>query len=746
MSNSIEIKNVASFCENGVTIDNLKKINFIYGANGCGKTTVSNFLFETEQPLYFKLYISWKNDLPIDSLVYNKRFREENFGKGEINGVFTLGKATKEQIEDIEIKKDHLTKRKLFGEERRKTLTKLIEDKSELDNLFREDSWKLIYKKYEKSLKEAFRGNIRDKESFKNKLLSEYQNNKADLLSQEVLFNKAETILNSEPKHIDPITNIDFQKVTELENQSIWKQKIVGKADVKIASLINHLNISDWVNEGRNYLDKQTDTCPFCQSNTINESFRKDLESFFDLSYTTDIETMKRAAEQYRSGVESLINQLTFIEDTQKRLGSSKLNLELYSPFLRTIISKSQTNLEKINSKLKEPSRSIEVGSLNSEFEDIKKVIEQANVSIRENNSLVLNYITEKDKLTSEAWKFVCNEYEPNIQTYLGKEKGLSQGIKKLNEDIANLIAEYKELRKEIVTLGKTVTSVQPTIDEINRILRGYGFSNFQIIPSQQNENQYQIIREDGNLAESTLSEGEVTFITFLYYLQLAKGATSEENVSNERILVIDDPISSLDSTVLYVISSLIKEIIKDIKAERSNIKQLILLTHNVYFHKEVSFVDGRKDKSNSINYYILRKRDNITQIQDFGSENPIHSSYELLWNELKNHEKNCGITVQNTMRRIIENYFRILGKYGDDYLISRFKSQEEREICRSLICWINDGSHTLPDDLFIERQDAVIDKYFHVFRGVFEHSNHIEHYNMMMGNKEDMVESLLGR
>ncbi|MEJ6981996.1 AAA family ATPase [Pedobacter sp. P351] len=740
MINSIKIKNIASFCETGVSIDNLKKINFIYGANGCGKTTVSNFLFETAHPFYFKSYISWKNELQIDSLVYNKRFREENFGKGEISGVFTLGKATKEQIEEIEKKKDHLTKRKLFGEERRKSLTKLIEDKIELDLLFKEDCWKLIYKKYEKSLKEAFRGNIKDKESFKNKLVSEYQSNESDLLSQEVLFNKAETILNTEPKHIDLLSNIDFQKITQLETNSIWEQKIIGKADVKIANLINHLNISDWVNEGRSYIDKQNDTCPFCQSNTINEIFRKDLESFFDLSYTTDIDSLKHTAEQYRSGIESLINQLIFTEDTQKQLGRSKLSLELYSPFLRTIISKFQTNLEKINSKLKEPSRSVELGSLNGEFEDIKEVIERANTLIRENNSLVVNYITERDKLTSEAWKFVCNEFEPNIQTYLGKDKGLSQGIQKLDEDIANLIAEYKELRKEIITLGKTVTSVQPTIDEINRILRGYGFSNFQIIPSQQNENQYQIIREDGNLAESTLSEGEVTFITFLYYLQLTKGGTSEENVSNERILVIDDPISSLDSNVLYVISSLIKEIIKDIKADRSNIKQLILLTHNVYFHKEVSFVDGRKDKSNSINYYILRKRDNITQIQDFGSENPIHSSYELLWNELKNHEKNCGITIQNTMRRIIENYFRILGKYGDDYLISRFQSQEEREICRSLICWINDGSHTLPDDLFIEHQDAVIDKYFNVFKGIFEHSNHIEHYNMMMGVREEEI------
>ncbi len=114
--------------------------------------------------------------------------------------------------------------------------------------------------------------------------------------------------------------------------------------------------------------------------------------------------------------------------------------------------------------------------------------------------------------------------------------------------------------------------------------------------------------------------------------------------------------------------------------------------------------------------------------------ENPIQNSYELLWKELKNRAQCSGLTIQNTMRRIIENYFKILGKFGDDELINKFDVQEDREICRSLLYWINDGSHTIPDDLYIERQDDVIEKYFEVFKKVFVHTKHIEHYKMMMG------------
>ena len=90
---------------------------------------------------------------------------------------------------------------------------------------------------------------------------------------------------------------------------------------------------------------------------------------------------------------------------------------------------------------------------------------------------------------------------------------------------------------------------------------------NFKIVPATD-EGFYQINREDGTIAETTLSEGEITFITFLYFLQLAKGGVSEETVNEERILVIDDPISSLDSSVLFIVSTLIKDLIKSLKSE----------------------------------------------------------------------------------------------------------------------------------------------------------------------------------
>ena len=401
---------------------------------------------------------------------------------------------------------------------------------------------------------------------------------------------------------------------------------------------------------------------------------------------------------------------------------------------MKTLLSQISVNKGSLSDKIKEPSRAIKLTSTKKQFEQIKKLIETASKEIKKHNDIVINYETERSSLIQAIWKYIVDDEKVDIEQYKKKMAGLDKGISNLKKDVKNKRQAYVTLNNEMKKLTKNVTSVQPTVDEINKTLQYYGFDNFEIVPSESNESHYQIKRENGALAESTLSEGEITFITFLYFLQLAKGSTNKETITEDRILVVDDPISSLDSNILFVVSTLIKTIVKDIKNDIGNIKQLLLLTHNVYFHKEVSFIDGRTKECSHTNYWILRKNNKVSSIQSFSMKNPIQTSYELLWNEIKNKDRNSSVTIQNTMRRIIENYFKMLGGYKDDDLIQQFESKEEQEIFRSLICWINDGSHSISDDLFIEAQNDIVDKYLKVFKDIFILTKHKGHYDMMMG------------
>ncbi|MDI9863372.1 AAA family ATPase [Flectobacillus sp. DC10W] len=736
MIKNINIKNVATYDNQGVQFDDLKKVNFIYGANGCGKTTISNFIYDNSNPKFNSSSLVWQNDFPLKVLVYNKEFREKNFGKGKLNGVFTLGEATAEQIKVIEQKTEELKAIKADEQQKRETLDKQKKTKDELENSFKETTWTKVFKKYETSFREAFQGSMH-KETFKNRLLQEAESNYAQIETFENLKEKAETIFGEQPQRIDPISQISFDRILEIETNDIWKKIIVGKADVDIAKLIQKLNINDWVNQGRDYI--QDDTCPFCQEKTITKDFKSQIEGFFDETYLNDIKQLKELKNEYHSLTQNDINQLNTIEANQKSLSNSKLDIDKFSAYLKTLISQNTANNEFLINKVKEPSRSIELISIKEQADLVVELINQANSEIKIHNDIVTNYTTERSNLIKAIWKFLVEEYKNEISQFNSKKNGLDKGITIIDTKYKAKIAEYKTLDAEIKHLNKNVTSIQPTIDEINRILKSYGFLNFEIVPAQEG-GFYRIQREDGTVAETTLSEGETTFITFLYYLQLTKGGISEVEVNNERVLVIDDPISSLDSNVLFVVSTLIKDIIKQIKEDRGNIRQLILLTHNVYFHKEVSFIDGRTKTCSKTNFWILRKNDKVTTLQSFKMGNPIQSSYELLWQELKSEEVKSTLTVQNIMRRIIENYFKLLGKYGDDDLILKFATKEEQEICRSLISWINDGSHSINDDLYVELQDRTIETYKKVFKDIFVLTKHEEHYNMMMNLTKETV------
>lgn len=74
----------------------------------------------------------------------------------------------------------------------------------------------------------------------------------------------------------------------------------------------------------------------------------------------------------------------------------------------------------------------------------------------------------------------------------------------------------------------------------------------------------------------------------------------------------------------------------------------------------------------------------------------------------------------QNIMRRIVENYFQIFGGISPNDILKKFDNFEDRKICRSLLSWVNNGSHSMSDDLFVEIADSQLERYKEVFKKYF--------------------------
>ncbi len=87
-----------------------------------------------------------------------------------------------------------------------------------------------------------------------------------------------------------------------------WKKIIVGNADVNISKLIQKLNINDWVSQGREFIQANDKTCPFCQQPTITEDFKKQIESFFDETYLNDINSLKALKQEYNTLIRKMLS------------------------------------------------------------------------------------------------------------------------------------------------------------------------------------------------------------------------------------------------------------------------------------------------------------------------------------------------------------------------------------------------------------------------------------------------------
>ncbi len=461
----------------------------------------------------------------------------------------------------------------------------------------------------------------------------------------------------------------------------------------------------------------------------------KNLESYFDTSYQESTETIKKMKEDYASRTAEMLERLDEIVKTEQNNLQTKLDTEIFKRIIETLRSKINGNRQKMHDKSKEMSRSFDLESTKNEIKEIRDLIDTANQQIANHNEMIKDIQNQKKICVEQTWKFLVNEFKSDIQKYNEKDCGLEKGISNLNKEISENQEKIEKLENKIRELEKNMVSINPIVNEINALLKGCGFTNFSLACTED-EKSYRIQREDGQLVGETLSEGEVTFITFLYYYHLTKGSLKENDISKNKVLVIDDPISSLDSNILFIVSVLVKELMKETMKEKTNIKQVIILTHNTYFYKEITLEYDLKRYQGKYSFWIIRKDNNISKIRDY-KENPIKNSYELLWHEVRWAKKDSNISrvsLQNVMRRIIEYYFRILGGFEhNDSLSEYFENIEEKRVCNSFISWFNDGSHGISDDLFVQSQDTSIETYLKVFENIFKKTGHEAHYKMMM-------------
>ena len=741
MITRIVIKDVATFDASEHIMQDLGKLNFIFGSNGSGKTTISRVLEKPEN--YSSCDISWEGNIAIERRVYNSDFVEENFvPETGMRGIFTLGKEesdTKQKIKELE------EKLKVLEDEKRKTeiIISGEDGKSgkatELTS-FRETYINKIWEETKSfrtgSIRDGLVGYLNSKTKFFEMALDQCKKNKVTLGKYDELERRAYTVFAGNHEILEEIPTVNFSCIEKMSDEQILSKKVIGKEDVDIGALIKKLGNSDWVQFGTKYLNDSDGLCPFCQQ-PLQENFRDQVEEYFDDTYSADLLAIDTIKNDYQDESDRLEEQ---INNILKR-SSDRINNDELKKLATILVEIFKSNYKKLEDKKRTPSIPIKLENYREIPEKIAELITTANKEIKQHNTMVTNLENEKEKLKEEIWLYVAHALESEIDEYNTEYQKRKKELSDLQQQNKTRTEEIQREKTELSMLQSKLTSVIPMRDEINQKLERFGFSGFRLALGND-EHSYKIIRENGVAAEKTLSEGERNFVAFLYFYALLKGSKDSTGRIPSQIVVIDDPVSSMDSDVLFIVSFLIRDLYSDICNDIGNVKQLVLLTHNLYFHKAVSFSDGlKKYISKRMKYWVTRKEDGKSEL--FPCENnPVKSTYEILWEEIRDASHNpkpvTKSSLQNTMRRILEQYYKYYGGMPLHEIPNKIK-QEDRGLARSLISWVNDGSHSFLDDVYYTPyQEVSTKKYLNVFRLIFSELGHIAHYNMMMKIEEE--------
>ena len=668
-------------------------------------------------------------------MVYNRDFVARNFVQStELKGIFTLGEESVGALAAIATMKaelDGLTKdieqwtRTLEGDDgaggKRGEL-------AALDAELKTSCWKQK-QKHDAKLRGAFEGVRSSADRFKDKILNERSANSAAVMPLGDLEKRAATVFGPPPTTESSIAPVPTTELVDLEAHPVLDKAVIGKEDVDIAEMIQKLGNSDWVRTGLAFYDLNQQRCPFCQQ-PVTAEVAQALREYFDEAFERDTQAIAHLANAYRAASIELQQRLELILANPCRF----LDAEALKQEKALLDAQLALNLQRITAKQKEPSRHVALEPLGQLFGRIRELIDAANVKVGEHNGIVANIAQERRDLTAQIWKYLLEvELKECLTNYDTKSKQVGKAIESLSAQIDAARQKQQTKATEIRKLEKQTTSIQPTIDAINALLASFGFLGFSVAKAED-DRCYKLLRADGADAKETLSEGERTFVSFLYFYHLLKGSTSESGITTDRVVVFDDPVSSLDSDVVFIVSSLIRELFEEVRDGKGYIKQIFLFTHNVHFHKEVTFHPKRSgdQKMNDETFWTIRKTGLFSVVESHQS-NPVKTSYQLLWGEVRKPDPTSH-TIQNTLRRILESYFKVFGGVDPKQICDKFEGKDKL-ICNSLFSWVNCGSHGVDDDLFVSTDGVAVEAYLAVFRGIFKRTGHLAHYQMMMGD-----------
>ncbi|OPG36364.1 AAA family ATPase, partial [Helicobacter pylori] len=384
--------------------------------------------------------------------------------------------------------------------------------------------------------------------------------------------------------------------------------KEAGKVSEKIKEHISKVG-REFIEKGIKLQKEMPDNaCPFC-TQKIPHKIIQEYTSYFNKS----VETFNQCSLEMSGTLKNILNQWNIKEILQ--------SFEKFEPFMKKDFSKNKESLEKaleqIKVLLEELQKEVDKkeGAKNKEeFQKIDKKLLEIQENIQKHVNETRKILNEKKKQKEKLEKLKTELKEARIK----KAKHDSydwQKIKKEAEIKLSVLNRGHErlnclLEKIDNKLKKLYEQKRPDIEAINSYLKALNLPKYSLHEDYRIALNSDVL--ENSKAEMILSDGEKTTLAFAYFLARLKLFYKKEDLKN-LVVVIDDPISSLDEQRIYNTSYIVAKINQELAGEALKDEdkvQVFVLTHNHTFMAHLINMVGKH-----VRYFQLERNQNQLKI-----------------------------------------------------------------------------------------------------------------------------------
>lgn len=295
---------------------------------------------------------------------------------------------------------------------------------------------------------------------------------------------------------------------------------------------------------------------------------------------------------------------------------------------------------------------------------------------------------------------FVAQQYEEYARA--------KEFFVKATDQKSTVTLEISKLDEQVRELKQKVKNTLEPAQALSRLFKVvFPYRKIEITDAD-NGKGYALKRDGANCAFSSLSEGEKNFIAMAYFIY---SINDEQNkLPDDGVVVIDDPVSSLDKQAIFQIFSII---VNEIKNHTG--RQYLVLTHNLDFLGHLREHFRKKIDSGDIRLFSFRATNNGCIIEDIHPLLRDHrSDYYYVFSVLAKHKDMCDLEdahlVVNLLRRWLETFLEFKFSTTGDlrstlesaYLSAAKATEKESNPFNAnpleMYRFINHGSHGFTD------------------------------------------------